>query len=728
LNDIQEFPDTKKFLEAVVDHIGKSQEFTADISYQPVREGEFTWKFEVNKRDQAVNHDYRLKKIVFENFRKFPAPAPSKPPYGISFQGKDEQPFSAIILGANGVGKSSVFNGMEYLYRGEIGEMKFRNFGNNKISRKESTENFVTYWNNEYKVVKAEIETCFVAEAATGENPETNRQGVFNLEKPLPSVNHHIEHILKNCFFISEFNIFEFGQLKYNEGGLDSIRMKIANAVDIGDLTWFHWLICELATGSVKCWNEETEKWDLQQEEDKYRQEKERLDRQEKYLLDSIFLLNEDRSGLENALVHFLNLDLSHIPPFVDDLIHFILYLQRLLDARDYRKVAELERSAKEHRQSIDNCKKKLLEFSKIKNTLVCREIEQIDIQIVQVLDSIFKHSFWKVLSDFIRVKNSPGQRISPKRVKNVTNEAVKLRQLIQQFDVETSIESRSRYAENVDISAILEVKDELQGDSPHTILTSFIERKVKNETEKEILTSRKEQLLTKRINECIIQEAREIYGVINEPLRTCFNDALADVKPVVDDVMRIFLNNEEIDWQDEKLCIQQDGSDWILKEDFCSIAIKEKPKEGEELPEEKIKGISPKKYFNTFRYKLFAAMLNIGVSFAMKKRNNLNVPLVLDDVFHSSDFKNKIYIQHFINSIIKSHDRIFRDGYLPLQLILFTHDEMIFHSIKEEMERNRDIDIESDTEPLLRFFRLLDYKDAEPNNELQINNLVYEY
>ena len=86
---------------------------------------------------ELINEDFRIAKISFENFRKFPGKGDNQYPYGVSFKysPEDENPCSAIILGVNGVGKSSVYQGIEYIYRKEIGEARLRLWQKEKIQK-----------------------------------------------------------------------------------------------------------------------------------------------------------------------------------------------------------------------------------------------------------------------------------------------------------------------------------------------------------------------------------------------------------------------------------------------------------------------------------------------------------------------------------------------------------------------------------------------------------------
>lgn len=87
----------------------------------------------------------------------------------------------------------------------------------------------------------------------------------------------------------------------------------------------------------------------------------------------------------------------------------------------------------------------------------------------------------------------------------------------------------------------------------------------------------------------------------------------------------------------------------------------------------------SPSKYFNTFRFRLFCTMVSISVVVAARKNSGINLPLVLDDVFYASDYSSKITFRQFITTVLS----IFRkfNSEMPLQFILFTHDELVFDS-----------------------------------------------
>jgi hypothetical protein len=117
--------------------------------------------------------------------------------------------------------------------------------------------------------------------------------------------------------------------------------------------------------------------------------------------------------------------------------------------------------------------------------------------------------------------------------------------------------------------------------------------------------------------------------------------------------------------------------------------------------------GISPNKYFNTFRFRLFCMMVGISVAIASRNLTKINLPIVLDDVFYASDFEKRNSIISFIENLFT----IFHDySELPFQLILFTHDELIFDSILTALSN---INEEKNT----FFGKLLPFEQAKKHN-----------
>ena len=132
----------------------------------------------------------------------------------------------------------------------------------------------------------------------------------------------------------------------------------------------------------------------------------------------------------------------------------------------------------------------------------------------------------------------------------------------------------------------------------------------------------------------------------------------------------------------------------------------------------------SPSKYFNTFRFRLFCTMVSVSVVIAARKNSGINLPLVLDDVFYASDYNSKTTFRQFILTILDLFRRF--NSEMPLQLILFTHDELVFDSaldailefetLKTELQPTQLIDKQWITpiEQRTAFARLFPAKDVD--------------
>lgn len=122
------------------------------------------------------------------------------------------------------------------------------------------------------------------------------------------------------------------------------------------------------------------------------------------------------------------------------------------------------------------------------------------------------------------------------------------------------------------------------------------------------------------------------------------------------------------------------------------NISIKLKQIEGPTKP--RIDSFNPNEYLNTFRTKLFTVAFKFALSCSVKAIYHENWPFVLDDVFDSSDFDNRIKLRDFINKLVMCYSHTMQDAgtqEFPLQLIFFTQDDIIgdsvFHGLKDSKQ-----------------------------------------
>jgi hypothetical protein len=93
----------------------------------------------------------------------------------------------------------------------------------------------------------------------------------------------------------------------------------------------------------------------------------------------------------------------------------------------------------------------------------------------------------------------------------------------------------------------------------------------------------------------------------------------------------------------------------------------------------------TPDIYFNTFRYKVFCLMISLSIALSTRMRCKVNLPLVMDDLFFASDFISKNSFSIFLQKIIGLFYKYTPD--MPLQFILFSHDDLIFRSALDAID-----------------------------------------
>ena len=130
---------------------------------------------------------------------------------------------------------------------------------------------------------------------------------------------------------------------------------------------------------------------------------------------------------------------------------------------------------------------------------------------------------------------------------------------------------------------------------------------------------------------------------------------------------------------------------------------------------EERYEKTEPRLYLNTFRHKLFCFALKLGLACCSMQLDNCKYPIVVDDVFDASDFVNRNDINNVIKSLLKGYKE-FSGGVDDLQIILFTQDEIIAERVYKGLnESNNKVRLE-------RLISRQEYDKAETtllNNEL---------
>jgi hypothetical protein len=147
-------------------------------------------------------------------------------------------------------------------------------------------------------------------------------------------------------------------------------------------------------------------------------------------------------------------------------------------------------------------------------------------------------------------------------------------------------------------------------------------------------------------------------------------------IKEVVEEIMNDFIDEKEsinLVLSLEKIDRNIDGE--IFQTEVIMAKIVQKNG----------KSTTPDIYFNTFRYKVFCLMISLSIALSTRMRYKVNLPLVMDDLFFASDFISKNSFSIFLQRIIELFIKYTPD--MPLQFILFTHDDLIFRSALDAID-----------------------------------------
>lgn len=173
----------------------------------------------VTDAEKWQGKDLRIKRLKLNSVRGFPK---SSIPFGIDFTNTQGKPQSMIILGSNGSGKSSIYNSIEYTFCRKIGEAQLRNSRTLNDEDNEFKE-FLSHFDNGFSNSLCEIETI-------DEN--------FSLQD-LNIPGEVRNKINPNSHFISDFDIYHYGQLNFLKGDQGSFHNLIAESLGLRELLQF---------------------------------------------------------------------------------------------------------------------------------------------------------------------------------------------------------------------------------------------------------------------------------------------------------------------------------------------------------------------------------------------------------------------------------------------------------------------------------------------------------
>ncbi len=691
-----------------------------------------------DKQEENLGTDYRIKSIEISGVRGFPQ---NPTPFGVNFC-IGEEPSSAVILGKNGVGKSSIFTALEMVFGHEIGEAKLRNI--------KDYDNYITHFNTL-------PQNChFIANTNEGE---------FSFESPIPDS--IVDALNPNSHFISDFDIYYNGQRNYQGSPMDSnsFHNLIASSLGLQDFLDFNLRIAELAkyqrrkesgnlNNAIKNKTEgETAITNWKQELEKKQQELKTLsetnikpsNERPKRVISLATELQERNHSISFDLVRiqeninaFLKLYLEFssfkIEGTSTNEIDFLIQGLQLLEKQTYDDCPFCKSSSKDISEIKTTIETKVSEFKKYSSlskeiaTLFSAITEQLG-TVYSQLENIYKNlenerlilrdypefsewltklnvfrefiykysssDFFVLAIDYFEVYQPNRKQINElydilKDNKSFIESLSSLNKLKEFSEERNQVLVSIKELESKKVKADSSIERKAVLDSEIKNLENQINVRTSQlkQTEKEISETQRSVDILNRIKKDASNYQPIVYFEINKIVKESF----IPIEELITDVLNNFLDEEGISIEID-IDKKEDESGEIISE---TIYAKIKSPYGD---------ISPNKYFNTFRYRLFCMMVSLSIALASRVRSKVNLPVVLDDVFYSSDFIKRASIEKFLEQMIKTFSK-FSD--LPLQLILFTHDELIFDSAMHAIRRMK---LESNT----IFAKLLAYTDAEP-------------
>lgn len=538
---------------------------------------------------------------------------------------QDDRPASVVLIGANGTGKTSLYIGMEYTLTHRISAARLRKIPESNF------EDFITYGSQSYENVKVQIFTM--------DNQiinDTPNEKLFKYQDCLP------------CFFCSEYDLIKMG-----ESTPENLLKYIVSQIGFDELLKF-----------------------------------------KKYI-------NEKRSHYK-SYVEYGNTELSN-------------FLSTRAILRKQNIIKSVNEIVLKEKFSLLFTNKEAIRPIYIHNLYLLKKCSS-DISLPQLDDSIegkneipsetletYISQFRKTAILFIRTLKAFLNKYTS-QYKNIADESY-----INSSELKNWIEEQHNQLlsilENDDLPTRVKLSSYSKFDfeEKRLILKDVIDQLLF------FWESPKNQIDFKSFNKGVLDlseannKCMELMKEISDHNQTNEKDKLQDygrVKDMLDDLdtfshsldqiyqkqleilERLFKSYieeilTEFAWdKDEKytLCINKNAID---------IQIRYKDAHGKEV------STNPRKYLNSFRYKLFNMSLKIAMAFSAMRLNKIIHPIIFDDVFYSSDFENRNRVEDFIIKTYEAYEKFVREGNEncpDLQLIFLSHDDIILDAIRGGM------------------------------------------
>ena len=621
--------------------------------------------------------DYRIQSVSLSGFRKIP---PEERFFGLNFlrdSQKVDEISSLFLVGNNGTGKTSLFSAIEYAFTGKISDAELRNYDDTLL---------------------------YIAHKGNAKGTHSIKINTINKEIECEDANYNTDIENANVFFCSEKDIYEIGRQRSistrtgeeaastdnpNRVQLDELTKYLLGNAGIRDLISLHealkWREGKYSSSPINPLFIEAK----EQIEEKIAELKKKIDKktaeieQKKEILLlvlSFFNITKKReSDIENQLRLKKNVGVDFV-------------------------IGPEDRNEMGNPYIFEKYKGQLLHIkSAVDDNL--RGFDELNINELNENEiDYFKNKYEKTLN--IPLFNELISGLDEGKDTNLVNACIDWG--IADFFVKRNLFFKSLFrafltikrAHSEESATISDTYDEIENE------ISILKQRRKELIEEEkdsnsALAARVEQDRESFFSNALIEYNKALERKIKEISTNYFTQSIETIKNVMSNFSE---ENESINLN--------------FSEDDGNLIFKIKLFDSTGMPE----GISPQKYYNTFRYKLFCLALKIAQAFTYKKIANINFPLVLDDIFFTGDYYNRSIVKKFIATIYEAHNTIFHDNVdqQKLQLICFTHDEVILDAIANHVE----LFSQNDTKPI--FGRLFDYEKMKDDESVTVKQNTF--
>lgn len=727
-------------------------------------------KYAVEETDNLLKgwegKDLRIKNVKLKSVRGFPQ---SDKPFGIDFTDKNGMPQSMIILGGNATGKSSIYDAIEYSYCNSIGEALLRAY-------KEGSEDNVRFMDflehnengqaNIFCHVQTQSETFDIQrskenipkEIRDKINPDTHfvsdydiyTKGQIDYEKNTQRSFHNIiaqslglTELLEFEKYITAFTVYRRQIESRNISGLKKSNDNQQSLITAN----------EKAIAEKKLSLEQLKKQQSSSPDDtKQKEVLETLNLIKQITFQFSFTSNQFSSSIDqfnraylnlitkevkNAGVNeiqFLNLGMELLKehsdcPFCNNskLLKDEISVsvnQRITKIKELNDVTQiLNKAFNEITDNIEMLKMQIeilknrttKELNTIKEKIEFNELFFIDnffatkigeFSANEFLSQLFNlnenANYLKDRSKFLFELFKSNQKFFEKALNQFFNSVIefndKRAELLRKIELEVANQMQPKSLAEQIIGLNKEITD-LEKQSNEA------KKNIKRDTEK-IYELQEQMALFNEVKSDTIVFAKCYHNALNEEI----NKSFAPIKMVVEEVLEDYfkLDNRDVDLIISKQPEEYDEETGEILSEIITAQLK--------IKNQNIKPQPVGKYLNTFHFRLFSTMVSISIAIASRRSTQVNLPLILDDVFYASDFENRTSVEKFLKQIFKAFRTYTPD--LPLQLVLLTHDQLIFESaikVVKEIEGTN-----------IGFAKLFPYKEAQEESDYL--NLIYKF